>query len=359
MLLPLSSSCGDEATKQACGADLAAKVDSLVDAADAMSASATAVRNDALAACSAIVTDLGGTLPMQGEMTDDEHLTQVCAAAETAIDAELTGSVTIEIAVEPPRCTIDAQAQFQCEASCSVDGSCDPGTVEARCEPGELSVKCDGTCEVDAWCEAEANATVTCEGTCHGVCMGTCMGSSNDAGECAGTCTGDCQGSCEITADAGVDCGANARCKGGCDGTATLPECHAELTPPSCDIDAECKSGCESQASFNAECTDGRVVVVITGDVNANLKSTLETNLPALLTIATGLEGLVGDTVEFTAALTAVIDEVGASTEACVAAAGARMAAAAEAVTSAVGSISVSVEVSVEVSASASASGGA
>jgi hypothetical protein len=346
--------CDEDAAEAACGAELTARVNAVVDASNRLAASAEAMRADVLAACEGIATDLGEEIPAQGaEETDDEYVERVCLLAAGAIDAEVTAGAEIFVAIQPPQCTVDAQAQLACEASCDVTGECDPGTLEARCEPGELSVVCEGTCDVNAYCEAQGDVTVECDGVCEGVCEGTCEGSTNAAGECAGTCTGGCRGSCRVEAEGGIDCGANARCRGGCTGTYSAPQCHAELTPPECNIDADCEAGCAGQASFNAECTEGQIVVVVEGGASENLAATLEANLPALRRVAIGLGDIFGSTAAFVDAAGNVVIDVANSTATCIGSVSGRVSSAAEAAVSAAATVTVSVSVSASVSGSA------
>jgi hypothetical protein len=355
--LAVTMGCDKEgAAENACGLDLAAKASAVEDAANDLASTVSTLQANALAACDAIATDLGGDVPEQGAMSDDDYVTAVCAVAQAQIQADIDGGVTITLAVEPARCTVNAQAQFDCEASCDVMGTCTPGSVEARCTPGELSVTCDGTCDVNAWCEATADVAINCEGRCEGVCEGTCSGTTDGAGNCAGTCTGDCRGSCEIMADGGIDCGAMARCRGGCTGTATAPECHVELMPAMCDIDADCRAGCEAQGSFHAECTPGRVTVSIEGTASANLETTLETNLPALLELTDGFGAFIGNAATFVTAATAVADEV-AGIPACAAVVGTGFVTAIDAAVSASASVTITVTASASVTSTAGAGG--
>jgi hypothetical protein len=349
----LAAGCGEDAASTACGANLAARVEAVVAAGNRLSASANQMRTNVRAACTAMAQDLGETVPAQGaEETDDEYLETVCGLAAAAIQAEVTAGAVITVAYQPPRCTVDAQAQFACESSCDVSATCDPGTVEVRCEPGELSVVCEGTCDVNAYCEAEGSLAVNCEGVCEGVCDGTCSGSTNAAGECAGTCSGSCHGSCQIQGEGGIDCGASARCRGGCTGTYQAPRCHAELTPPGCDLDADCQAGCTAQGNFNADCTPGYIAVHVEGGVSGNLEATLEANLPALILVAEGLVDFFEGIVAFGDAAARVSIAVSTSAT-CIAAVGERIAATVEAAASALLTVSVSVTVSVEVNASA------
>lgn len=354
------SGCDDEALEGSCGPDLSARVDAVVDASHRLSDSALQMRGDVLAACEGILVDLEGDVPPQdAEETDDEYVQRICTQAAGAIEAEVAAGVTIEVAIQPPQCTVDAQAQLDCEAACAVDGECDPGTIEARCEPGHLSVQCEGSCEVDAYCEAYGDVAVDCYGHCEGECDGVCEGSTNAAGQCDGICDGDCYGSCQVQAEGGIECTGEARCRGGCDGEFTAPECHAELEPPRCDIDAECEAGCAGQASFNAECTEGHIVVVVQGDAHENLATTLEANLPVLLRVGEGLLDIGAQAEDFVLTVTSVSQEVANSTTACIAVASERIVSAAEAAGQAAAAVTVSVEVSVEVSGSATAGAGA
>ena len=344
--------CGDTVGESVCGADLAARAAAVQTAAEDLSARANAINSDVLAACRGIATDLGETVPSQGTMSDSDYLMTVCTLASDAIDAEVSAGATIAIAAQPPLCTVDASAQLRCDAACDVTGTCEPGTVEARCQPGELSVRCEGMCEANAYCEADAGASVTCEGSCEGRCDGTCTGNSNGAGECDGTCSGRCEGTCQVTASGGVDCGAEARCRGGCMGTATAPECRAELMPPMCDLDANCEAACDSQAQFSAECQPGQIAIDVQGESNAMLATTLEANLPALLAIRDGVGGFVDGAAGF-ATQAAGVGEAITGLPACAAAIGAQF-------TSAIsGAVEASASITVSVSASASVSGSA
>jgi hypothetical protein len=334
-----------------CGADLSAEVSALVTATSDLSTRATMLQADVAAACEGIVTDLGGTLPAQGGDTN-AYTQAVCQEAANQIAAQVQAGAEISVAIVPPQCTIDAQAQFDCEASCDVNGACTEGSIETRCEPGELSVVCDGTCEVHGYCEATASAeVVNCEGSCQGVCMGECSGSTDATGQCNGTCSGQCQGTCEITGEAAIDCGASARCRGTCTGTATLPECRTELVLPECDIDAECQAGCEGQAQFNATCTEGSVTVVASGDANANLAATLEANLPALVAVAEGFGGLLDGASNLAAQAEVVADDLRA-VPACTVVKLNQILAAVSAAADAAASVQVTVSVSVCVSGS-------
>ncbi len=336
------SESGNAGIENACGGQLAASVSSLSRAAGDLDAAVNATRSSLLTACTNIATDLGATVPSQGNLSDDEHLQAVCEAAAVEIDAIFAadGTLTATIVAVPPRCQVDASAQFECEASCDVAGSCEPGTVEVRCEPGELTVVCEGVCEGTVTCEASANATVTCEGectgefsgTCDGSCTGTCDANSIDGGDCAGVCEGTCQGSasgecggsCEVDASGSASCEGEVRCEGSCTGTATAPRCTGEIEPPSCNIDADCQAGCEGQANFNAECEPGHVTVVLEGAGNVDdLQATLEANLPAILAVRDGLAASFNASLDLGVNAANVVSAISDQGVACATAAGA------------------------------------
>jgi hypothetical protein len=390
----LLASCDAADKKANCGAELGARLEALGTAADALVEVSGTLTTDVFAACNAVAVDLGGTAitpAAAGAPTDDE-VNMACAAATAKIDAEVTAGATISVVVVGGQCTVNAEAQFECEANCDVSGTCTPGSVEVRCDPGELSVKCEGMCSASASCEAdvaiacegqcsgkcEGTCTGSCEGTaectgtcagkctgecsgstdedgnCDGNCMGTCEGTCSASvsceGECQATCEGECTGSCQL--DAAVECDAEARCKGGCEGTATAPKCEGEFMPPECDINADCKAGCDGQASFEATCTEPTVEVLVTGGVDGDLATTLSTNLPILLNVVFSGQLYLESAGDVATAFGEAVVEAG-EIPACAVSVGADFVAAASA------SVKASASVSVSVSASASVAGSA
>jgi hypothetical protein len=332
-----------------------ARVAALGESAAVVRVVADDLRSTVVGACANIAGE-----PMPANPTDQDTQT-LCDVAISEIQANLDGEV--RIIVVPPVCTIDAQAQFNCEAECQATAqlSCEPPVLEVRCEPGQLSVECAGTCDVEATCEGSLDVAVNCEGTCSGVCNGTCSGncSATNAqgecvGECAGTCTGQCQGSCEITAEDGIQCGADARCRGGCTGEFQAPRCEGELTPPDCQGSAQvdCSADCEGTATLDATCQSAQIV--IEGDLDAEFAGRLLESLPVLLTVAR--QGALGLTA--TGRLTADTVSVGASVASCVlngiVAGAGQFAASAAASVQASASVSVSFSVSAEVAGSVS-----
>jgi len=399
---PMLSGCGEsddltESVAGECAAELSAKADAFQVSVQALVTAAGEMKTSLAMACYHIADDLGDdsvTEPEnEGEGISDEDMQALCTAAAGAIEAEISASGSIALEYVPPRCTVSAEAQLNCEANCSVDAECEGGTIEARCDPGELRVTCEGTCEGTASCEGTADVaaacegscaaecTGECEGTCSGTCSGTCTGECDgtcsaenaegqcegtcegtcrgtcDAecqGSCSGTCTGTCTGSCEYTAEATVECDAELTCTGGCEGTATAPSCEAELQPPSCDIDAECQAGCDGQAKFEAECTEPRVT--ITGTANAEFAATLEAQMPAILSVVAKLE-LIGEAAGQVAADAEDLGVELTGSASCALAYGADFVAQLQAAATASMSVEASFSASAEVSGSASGSG--
>jgi hypothetical protein len=371
------SGCSAEDIKGNCS--VSAELDTLDASVTALSDAAASFEVSLLAACNAIATADGG------EAGTD--VTTACNAATATIDAAFSGSAAAYIEVVPGYCTINAEAQFGCEADCQIDGDCDfsPGAIEARCEPGEFSVSCEGTCEGSAYCEGSASASVACEGSCQGscegsctvemnagavcdgVCNGTCEGTTGSGGECEGTCTGSCEltgsaaascsgscegscsGRCEMAAEANIECDAEVRCEGSCDGTASLPRCDAEVTPPSasCNLDAECQASCEADASLDAECVPPTVSISAQAEVSAELSAALEAQLPVILEIGANAEIILKAATDVPGAFISAANAALAM-PACVVAYGASFVAQAEA--------TVDISISIEASASASAS---
>lgn len=359
----LVAACGDDGAgggSGSCG-ELSGRVSALTDSAAVLTDLAGDIKVQVATACAGIA----GMAPPTG-MPSDEQVTTLCNAATATLDATLTAQVSLVIV--PPICTVNAEAQFDCEAECyaAAEVTCDPGEVDVRCEPGELSVTCEGTCEADAYCEATGGVAVTCEGTCEGTCQGMCDGTceGNTAsggmcnGSCDGTCDGQCEGSCKIEAEGGINCGANAKCRGGCEGTATAPSCTGELRPPACEAMAEvdCSADCSGSASLDAECSEPEVRLV--GVADAAVATRIQANLPVILevakkgTIALDSVGRIG---------TAVVD-VGGDLAGCALEINAGIAAAftgaVQATVAASASVSVSFEASASVSAEASGSAG-
>lgn len=326
---------------------------------------ATACRNIATAA------GKGGDVTWNGSGTPtDEQVTQACNIASAEISATVSASGSFSLVIEgEAKCEANLQAQADCTATCSGNASCSGG-VEASCDPGQLSVSCEGMCKAGAKCEGSPTLQVDCEGSCtaecngtvtggcDGVCEGMCDGMASNgqaAGACKGTCEGKCSkpsasasckgkcsGSCTVKTD--VKCSGEAKCTGGCSGTYKNPTCKVAVQEPSCEASAECKGNCSASAQAEAKCTAPKVRIVATGNVDAKFVSTLETELPRLLVVATAQGKAV---VEVLGKVSGSIKAAVSSSAAC--------ALKLEAFVKASASVNVSVSASASASGSASA----
>jgi hypothetical protein len=345
----LAVGCGDS---PACDAELAVRLEAVVQGGDRLTDNARVMRLEVLSACRSIAEDLEEMVPPQGaEESNDDYLMEVCGLAAMAIDAEVSAGAVITISYQRPWCWVDAQAQLACEASCDVSGMCDPGTVEARCEPADLSVYCEGICEAGAYCEAQVGSA-PCDGVCDGQCWGDCEGFTNAAGQCVGTCSGMCFGSCLIEAEGGVVCDYGATCRGGCTGAYQAPDCHSDLMPSPCDIDADCQAGCAAQGNFNVRCFQGYVGIHVEGSSSARLALTLREHLLVLIPAAFGMADFFGGIEAFGDAAARVSIAVSESAT-CHAAEGERIAATVEAAPRARATVDAAVAASAAVTASA------
>jgi hypothetical protein len=268
-----------------CSADLQAKVASLTAASEALIAASDGLKEEVATACYNIASDLDvpDIEPVPAEITDD-YVNTICTAAATAINEQVAAATAVDVIVQGGYCTVDAQAQLDCEAECQIEGECDPGSIETRCDPGYLSVECNGACEADAWCEGSVEFEANCNGQCSGMCKGQCgdVATPAEGQECTGVCNGTCTGECHLAADADLECGASVRCRGGCTTDYQAPRCETTIEEPVCNVDADCNAGCQGQASFEATCTEPEVLVVVTGDVDEDFVSTMTENFPAI-----------------------------------------------------------------------------
>lgn len=284
--LPLLA-CGSS-DNPGCGA-LSAEIAGLSESAAVVNTQAQQLRMDVAGACAALA---GEEMP---DSVGEAELQGLCGAARQAIvDANIAATADVQVVIVPPVCYVNAQAQLSCEADCYAEAqvSCDPGSVEVRCDPGELSVVCDGTCDVGASCEGSVDVAVECAATCDGKCTGVCDGECSAVnaqgecvGNCEGTCTGTCNGSCEVTAEGGIECGVEARCKGGCSVDGSAPRCEAAIDPPQCEAqaDVDCNASCEASGTFDAECTEPSIDVIVGANVEGDIADRLRAQLPTLV----------------------------------------------------------------------------
>jgi hypothetical protein len=270
--------------------------------------------------CVGIANDLGAkdTWSAHGDADDalsNGNGTGACDAARASMVAIMNAHPTANFALVISRgeCHPDFAAEAQCEAGCSAQQVCDPGTVETRCDPAELSVVCNGNCAAQGFCEGRVDADANCEGQCEAECTGHCMGectdesghrTDNDAnchGKCKDHCSGKCNGRCKVDVSAGVQCGTNISCKGGCTSQFAAPKCETECTPPKCMIDQACFENCRASASAKAVCEPPTVKLladVTTGDDVVKLVATIDKNLPPLIQSAEAQGRIVVDEVQ-------------------------------------------------------------
>jgi hypothetical protein len=354
---------GTGGTNGVCDQDLQARAQALEGAVEDLVTVAGNRKAQLAVACAAMAKDLGMSPPSVGDgtMVSDDTLTSVCNMASMAIKAKIAATGHIVPVIQGGRCVVDAQAQFTCEQMCDVSGMCMAPTIEARCNKGDLSGECDGTCMAGAYCEGSATVAAQCQGTCDAQCVGKCMGNcvgtcdgtasmTTCAGTCTGTCsascTGTCSGNCKLDANAMVMCGAMASCRGGCSVAYKQPTCEGTLTPPSCKLNAECEAGCSGQGTLKATCTPPTVDILI--GMDASLKTTLTTNLPAVVNVAKQGALVAMAVQQVSTAAQNVVTEVGNSVG-CAVVVGADFATKIQASVTAAASINVSVMATVTI----------
>lgn len=304
---------------------------------------ATAAVDDLTTACRNIAQDLDAPKADQdaAEAKADkrERLNSWCAlAVKTIGTVKASASASITVKATPPKCEASVSAKANCQAKCSVEGKCDIKANPPKCTGGSLQVACKGECT------AKAGATLKCEGKCTGSCQGSCeaQGGVECSGKCEGTCEaggtaggsgiqadgsckGVCKGTCSVTPP-GVTCSGSCKgeCSASCTGTAEASvkcdgECKADFEPLKCEggkleggcqVDAKCDANCDASVSAKAECTPPSVEVVVTGkaELAANLKATLEANLPLVFAFKARLEGMGSVAASFSGNISAVTD---------------------------------------------------
>lgn len=335
---------------------------------------AEASLTDLTTACRGIAQDLNADAAAQADaesQTDSgTKMNKWCELAINSITSfKAKASITIAIDVKPPVCEASVSASVDCQAKCSVDAKCDVKLHPPTCEGGKLELSCSGSCK------AQANASIACTGKCDlpGRCSGKCSATATAPsidcqGKCSGTCSvatdsdgncmGKCSGTCEVKGGADVTC--EGSCDGGCTGSCSAEgsakvtcsgECTGEAEPircqggtlkGGCDVDAKCKGSCDASVSAKAKCTPPQVGIKISAEVDggANLKATLEANLPIIYGIAAKLEA----TGKLTGTLTSnvSVSTLGDIKAACIPAVVTAVGSAADKITTA-GSVSVKV----------------
>lgn len=284
---------------------------------------ASGALTDVSVACQNIARDLGASNEDINNATaksGSAQVTALCALATAQIKAKFGASgdlkATLSLDFQPPVCTASIDAQAKCQGSCSVDAKCDADVAPPKCTGGKLTVECSGSCEGEAnasvsctgtcsgscegSCTAEAGATVDCEGTCEGTCTvdGTAdSGSGVQAdgtckGKCEGKCTAkagvkaECQGTCEGTCDAKCEAKAGVKftCDGKCTGEAEAPKCEGGKAEVDCNVDADCKANCSASASAKADCKPPSLAISydVAGNVSADAQVQIEAAITSL-----------------------------------------------------------------------------
>lgn len=349
----------------------AAKLEGFMLATAQFTRAAAALEGSLKDSCIAMGNELGMS---SGELSGDVRT--VCNAVgvklrEEMSDLSASASLRIEVAATPPRCEISMEAYAGCTAECDIE--VDPGEVP-QCEGGEIrgscSAQCQGSCTVEVQGSCSGSCQGSCEGGCQGVCNGVCEGecsSRNAEGQCNGTCSGTCHGSCsascqgscegECTVSGQASC--QGSCSGGCSVEYTEPVCTGEWRAPS--VSAECQASCEARLEANVECTPGHTEIVITGEINENIRERVE-RVRGALRAGYGQLRVIGEKLNrIRRTGRALIDAagnlrgtgraLGLNAVSCVTEAAAI-------IPNAVAQIGVSVQVQVEVSASVTASSG-
>jgi len=296
----------------------------LAQASSDLSAVASGALKDVSIACENIARDLGAD-PKDTDAAvakgGTEGMTATCNLASAQIDATFGASAAVKgkltVDFQPPVCTASIDAQANCEGSCTVDASCDAMATPPKCTGGKLTVECSGSCS------GEANASVSCTGSCSGKCEGSCTASADVAidctGKCDGTCTVDgtangasgvqadgtckgkcqgkctppagtasakCSGTCEGKCDAKCEAQAGVKftCDGTCDGAFEAPKCEGGKAELNCKADADCKASCSASASAKAECKPPSLDIAFaaTGTVTADAQVKIDAAIASL-----------------------------------------------------------------------------
>lgn len=290
--------------------------------ADQDAANAQTDANDQMKSwCTAAASAIGNVRTTAGvslALTIEPPQCNASFSAKANCQAKCSGSAKCDVKADPPKCsggpgslsisckgscTAEATATVKCQGSCK--GSC-KGSCTAK---GGVAVKCEGKCE--GTCTAEGgggNNGVQADGSCKGSCQGTCTASATaPALDCSGSCDGECSASCDAEA------GASVTCNGKCSTPDFEPiKCEGGQLSGGCKVEASCDANCDASVQAKAECTPPKVSFSFTAAANADaaakLKATLEANLPLILAFKAKLEamGKIGATLTSEASVKAV-----------------------------------------------------
>jgi len=274
--------------------DIKGQFKAFAQASSDLSVVANGALTDVAVACENIARDLGAApadVDAAAAKSGSAGVTELCNLATAQISAKFGAKgelkATLALDFQPPVCTASIDAQANCQGSCSVDAKCDATVAPPKCTGGKLTVECSGSCE------GEAGASVSCTGTCSGKCEGSCTAKADVAIDCTGTCDGTCTvdgkangasgvqadgtcmgkcqgkctppsgtasamcaGTCEGSCDAKCEASAGVKftCDGKCTGDFEAPKCEGGTAEVDCDVDADCMANCSAIASAKADC---------------------------------------------------------------------------------------------------------
>jgi len=294
-------------------ADIKGQFGVLAQASSDFSGLAQGMLDDVTNACRSIAQDLGADAAKQDEAdkeTDGQKRVGLwCQLAVASLQA--SGAVSGALTIEPPqfRCEASVDAKVDCQAKCSVEGSCNVEATPPKCTGGTMQFECGGKCEAEVQggsfqCKGKCSAAVKgsctaqggveCEGRCEGTCEGSTDAGGNCQGNCKGTCSvtkpgvacngsfeGECNGSCEATAPS-----AKVQCSGKCDVKATPLKCEGGKLEGGCEVDAKCDANCDASVSAKASCDVRPFQITANGAASAEIEvaiATLRVNLPKLV----------------------------------------------------------------------------
>jgi hypothetical protein len=323
-----------------------------------LAAIAGKAEHDVLDACIGIDVDLQiadtWTAKKTADGKIDAEVTEACTQASNKISAVLKSNATAgcQLVISRGYCTVDEQAQVDCESKCTSMTTCMPGDITTLCSPAELTGECSGTCNAGASCEGSASAQAQCMGQCEADCTGMCDDSPCQGTHCKGQCMGTCTGQCTLAAQAQVNCGANVRCRGGCSVTYTAPACETTVTPPSCNVSQTCQASCTSHVEATGTCSPPGASLECSAMVSTDLQAVADTvkkNLPNIILLVQTQGKLVLDAAnQVVMTGTAVVNDFGSLSGKAIACAKTAVQADANASTS----LNVSVQAGINVSGS-------
>jgi hypothetical protein len=349
----------------------AIKVETFLDASAQFASDADALADGVNETCDAMLTDLGVAIPVpaERELQVEASCNRLAAEIESIVTAAVPDGATLVLTYEPAVCSVDVDAQASCVAECDANVEAD---VEVMCTEGRLVGRCTGMCSGECRVEGEVECMAECRGTCTGSCSGQCTGrcegtctATDSEGNCVGTCEGTCEGTCSATCTGTCEGSCVADVEGTCTGTCA-GTCDVDFEAPRCegDVDVEadvqCEAACEAHLRAEAECTEPRVDVDVSAEVDlaaqqrlADLIGVLARNWPAFLAATARLSAAVESGQDLAVALDGLTDatgELGAGATACVAQAVLET-------NAALANVSATVDVTVTVSASVTVEG--